>query len=92
MIKKLDKYSYGKFEQINDHGPRTYDVNGNKLPSVTTVLGETKCWEVKSENFRLTGPKKGNRISRGRRNIKFTKIIHMIYVDKDGTIREGTRK
>ena len=24
MIKKLDKYSYGKFEQINDHGPRNY--------------------------------------------------------------------
>ena len=54
--------------------------------------GETKCWEVKSENYRLTGPKKGSRICRNRRNIKFTKIIHMIYVDKDGTIREGVRK
>jgi genome maintenance exonuclease 1 len=42
MIKKLDKYSYGKYEQINDHGPRTYDVDGNRLPSVTTVLGATK--------------------------------------------------
>ena len=42
MIKKLDKYSYGKYTQINDHGPRTYDVNGNRLPSVTTVLGQTK--------------------------------------------------
>ena len=56
------------------------------------TTGEIKCWEVKSENFRLTGPKKGNRISRCRRNKKFTKIIHMIYVDKDGTIREGTRR
>lgn len=54
--------------------------------------GETKCWEVKSENYRLTGVKKGNRISRGRRNKKFTKIIHMIYVDKNGSIREGVRK
>ena len=54
--------------------------------------GETKCWEVKSENYRLTGPKKGSRICRNRRNIKFTKIIHMIYVDKDGKIREGVRK
>ena len=42
MIKKLDKYSYGKYEQINGHGPRTYDVDGNRLPSVTTVLGQTK--------------------------------------------------
>ena len=42
MIKKLDKYSYGKYEQINGHGPRTYDVDGNRLPSVTTVLGATK--------------------------------------------------
>ena len=42
MIKKLDKYSYGKYEQINGQGPRTYDVDGNRLPSVTTVLGQTK--------------------------------------------------
>ena len=42
MIKKLDKYSYGKYKQINGHGPRTYDVDGNRLPSVTTVLGQTK--------------------------------------------------
>ena len=42
MIKKLDKYSYGKYEQINGQGPRTYDVDGNRLPSVTTVLGATK--------------------------------------------------
>jgi hypothetical protein len=42
MIKKLDKYDYGKYARIDDQGPRTYDVDGNKLPSVTTVLGQTK--------------------------------------------------
>ena len=70
MIKKLDKYSYGKFEQINDHGPRTYDVNGNKLPSVTTVLGETKDksflykWQARvgkeeAERIKTTSAKRG---------------------------------
>ena len=42
MIKKLDKYDYGKYARIDDQGPRTYDVDGNRLPSVTTVLGATK--------------------------------------------------
>ena len=54
--------------------------------------GQIKCWEVKSENFRLSGPKKGNPISRVRRNKKFTKIIDMIYINKEGKIREGKRK
>ena len=73
------------FDSCQDTGPVD-------MITFNPITGETKCWEVKSENFRLTGPKKGTRIGRNRRNIKFTKIIHMIYVDKNGTIREGTRK
>jgi hypothetical protein len=42
MIKKLDKYSYSSFRQINGEGPRTYDVHGIRLPSVTTILSRTK--------------------------------------------------
>jgi len=41
-IKFSDKYSYVKGTQIDDHGSRTYDVNGYRLPSVTTILGATK--------------------------------------------------
>ena len=41
-IKHSDKYSYVKGTQIEDHGSRIYDVNGSRLPSVTTVLGRTK--------------------------------------------------
>ena len=41
-IKFSDKYSYVKGTQIDDHGTRTYDVNGSRLPSVTTILGATK--------------------------------------------------
>ena len=62
------------------------------LITFNPATGEIKCWEVKSENFRLTGPKKGCRIARARHNKKFTKIINMIYVDKKGKIREGLRK
>jgi hypothetical protein len=49
-------------------------------------------YDVKSENFRLTGPKKGSRISRPRRDKKLSKLINMIYIDKDGSVREGKRK
>jgi hypothetical protein len=42
MIKKLDKYDYGKYARIDDQGPRTYAVKGERLPSVTNVLSRTK--------------------------------------------------
>ena len=54
--------------------------------------GQIKCWEVKTENYRLTGSRKGVPLSRARRNKKFTKIINMIYINKEGKIREGKRK
>ena len=53
--------------------------------------GEVQCWEVKTENFRLSGNKKGNTISRGLRNKKFKSIINLLYVH-DGECREGKRK
>ena len=28
--------------RIEEHGSRLYDVNGTRLPSVTTILGKTK--------------------------------------------------
>ena len=41
-IKRNDKYSYITGTRIEDHGTRLYDVNGARLPSVTTILGKTK--------------------------------------------------
>ena len=41
-MKKNNKYNYIQGTQIMDQGTRTYDVNGTRLPSVTTVLGRTK--------------------------------------------------
>ena len=41
-MKKNSKYSYITGTRIEDHGTRLYDVNGDRLPSVTTILGKTK--------------------------------------------------
>ena len=44
MLKKSNKYNYIQGKQITDHesGTRVYEIVGTRLPSVTTVLGETK--------------------------------------------------
>ena len=41
-MKKNDKYTYVHAASATDHGSRTYDVNGSRLPSVTTILSATK--------------------------------------------------
>ena len=52
-IKHSDKYTYVDASRIEEHGSRLYDVNGTRLPSVTTILGRTthqqfiKDWKAK---------------------------------------------
>ena len=41
-MKQNKKYTYVRVSRSEDHGSRTYDVNGTKLPSVTTILAQTK--------------------------------------------------
>ena len=41
-MKKSNKYKYKRVERNEDHGSRTYDILGAKLPSVTTILDKTK--------------------------------------------------
>jgi hypothetical protein len=41
-LKKNNKYTYVDSTRIEDQGTRLYDVNGARLPSVTTILGRTK--------------------------------------------------
>ena len=41
-IKKSEKYTYTSASRIEDQGTRLYDINGARLPSVTTILGKTK--------------------------------------------------
>ena len=43
-MKRNTKYNYVDGRQITDHesGSRGYDVSGQRLPSVTTILSRTK--------------------------------------------------
>ena len=41
-MKKNKKYNYVQATRSTDQGTRTYDVDGTKLPSVTTILAQTK--------------------------------------------------
>ena len=41
-MKKNSKYTYVNATSTTDHGSRMYNVMGNKLPSVTTILAKTK--------------------------------------------------
>ena len=41
-MKHNKKYNYVQATRTDDHGARTYDVAGMRLPSVTTVLAKTK--------------------------------------------------
>ena len=41
-MKRNEKYNYIQVSRNTDQGSRTYDVSGTKLPSVTTILAQTK--------------------------------------------------
>ena len=41
-MKRIEKYNYVRVSRTTEHGSRTYDVHGTKLPSVTTILDKTK--------------------------------------------------
>ena len=41
-MKKSDRYRYMSGQMYEHHGTRLYDFGGERLPSVTTILGLTK--------------------------------------------------
>jgi len=41
-MKENKKYNYVSGSSTTEHGARTYDIQGYKLPSVTTILAKTK--------------------------------------------------
>jgi genome maintenance exonuclease 1 len=61
-IKHNDKYSYITGTRIEDHGSRLYDVNGSRLPSVTTILGKTKNQEFLKDWKEKVGEAEAERI------------------------------
>jgi genome maintenance exonuclease 1 len=69
-MKQSNKYSYVHVSRSTDQGSRTYDIEGTKLPSVTTILGQTKDqshldrWKAKigyeeAERIKNTSSKRG---------------------------------
>ena len=61
-IKYNGKNSYITGTRIEDQGTRLYDVNGSRLPSVTTILGATKDQQFIKEWKAKVGEKEADRI------------------------------
>ena len=61
-IKRNNKYTYVDASRIEDQGTRLYDVNGTRLPSVTTILGKTKNQEFLKDWKAKVGEQEAERI------------------------------
>ena len=61
-IKWNSKYTYVDASRIEDQGTRLYDVNGSRLPSVTTILGATKDQQFLKEWKAKVGEAEADRI------------------------------
>ena len=61
-IKFTNKYNYIQGRQINEHGSRTYDIGGYRLPSVTTILGRTKDQQFLKDWKAKVGEKRAEEI------------------------------
>jgi hypothetical protein len=62
MIKKIDRYTYVQGTRFMDNGSRNYDVAGQRLPSVTTILGRTKDDTFLKDWKKKVGEKEAERI------------------------------
>ena len=61
-IKHNNKYTYVDAARIEEHGTRLYDVNGARLPSVTTILGRTKDQQFLKDWKAKVGEQEAERI------------------------------
>ena len=64
-MKKSNKYNYIQGKQITNHetGTRVYDFQGARLPSVTTVLGQTKNQQFLKDWRKKVGTEEAERIT-----------------------------
>ena len=76
-MKKNNKYNYIEGTRIEDHGSRLYDVNGTRLPSVTTILGKTKDQQFIKDWKAKVGEKRAEEIKNhsSRRGTSMHKFI-----------------
>ena len=84
-MKKINKYSYLQSTRIEDHGTRLYDVNGTRLPSVTTILARTKDQKFLKDWKAKVGEQEAERIKNlsSRRGTSMHKFIEC-YVEDVG--------
>ena len=84
-MKKSNKYSYLQSTRIEDHGTRLYDVNGTRLPSVTTILARTKDQKFLKDWKAKVGEQEAERIKNlsSRRGTSMHKFIEC-YVEDVG--------
>jgi len=61
-VKKNNKYNYVDATRVEEHGSRTYDVLGARLPSVTTILGKTKNQKFLTDWKAKVGEQEAERI------------------------------
>jgi len=61
-MKKNNKFKYITGTQITTQGSRTYDINGSRLPSVTTILGKTKNQQFLKDWKARVGEQEAERI------------------------------
>ena len=76
-IKLKEKYTYVDATRIEEHGTRLYDVNGTRLPSVTTILGATKDQQFLKDWKAKVGEKRAEEIKNhsSRRGTSMHKFI-----------------
>ncbi len=61
-MKLNNKYKYITGTQHTDQGSRTYDINGSRLPSVTTILSATKNQQFLKDWKAKVGEQEADRI------------------------------
>ena len=61
-MKKNNKYPYRKFYMSEHHGSRTYEFDGNRVPSVTTILSQTKDQSFLKRWYAKKGHEEAERI------------------------------
>ena len=76
-MKKNNKYTYKDGKQINEKSGRVYDVDGSRLPSVTSILGKTKDQQFLKDWIEKVGEKEAERIKNhsSRRGTSMHKFI-----------------
>ena len=63
----VEKFEYHKLEQINEAGKRVYKTpQGDKIPSVTTILSKTKDMTHLNEWKQRVGEQEAQRIVTGK--------------------------